>query len=68
MVYTHHIMTSRADRLRVIRETAGAWGNPADACDPEKFVDELRSGKRLRELYEDEDILSEKNSWPGKKD
>jgi predicted transcriptional regulator len=35
--------------LAILRETAGAWG-PSDE-DPEAFVDSLRSGRRLRELY-----------------
>jgi hypothetical protein len=35
--------------LTILRETFGAWG-PSDE-NPEEFVDSLRSGRRLRELY-----------------
>ena len=37
--------------LTILRETYGAWG-PSDE-DPETFVDSLRSGRRLRELYDE---------------
>jgi predicted transcriptional regulator len=37
--------------LSILRETAGAWG-PSDE-DPEAFVDSLRSGRRLKELYDE---------------
>jgi hypothetical protein len=49
---------SRDEILRALRESFGAWkGRDAD-FDAEKYVDELRSGRRLRELYADGDAAS----------
>ena len=45
-------------RLRLIKETSGGWGDRDTDFDPEMFVDEIRSGARLRRLYPENEVIS----------
>ena len=55
---------SREEILSALRESFGAWNNRGAAFDDEAYIDRLRSGRRLRELYPDEEPASGGESHP----